>query len=155
MIKKSVYEHYKALKNKEYSSLELTNEYLKEIGKKDEELGAYITVTSDIARIGSGNGAVILRDSINLPASFDSKMVFSDFKIHYRDILPNHESSPLRNIIDETEEIVLSHDQNIFSLNVSSINYDCPSRVLYSWKLEGFYEKWTLIKNELYWLIVK
>ncbi|MBR4071443.1 MAG: Asp-tRNA(Asn)/Glu-tRNA(Gln) amidotransferase subunit GatA, partial [Clostridia bacterium] len=50
MIKKSVYEHYKALKNKEYSSLELTNEYLKEIEKNDGELGAYITVTSDIAR---------------------------------------------------------------------------------------------------------
>ena len=102
-----------------------------------------IRTKSGVVIFGSGNGAVILRDSINLPASFESKMVFSDFKIHYRDILPNHESSPLRNIIDETEEIVLSHDQNIFSLNVSSINYDCPSRVLYSWKLEGFYEKWT------------
>ena len=45
--------------------------------------------------------------------------------------------------IDETEEITLTYDQNIFSLDVSSINYDRPSRILYSWKLEGFYDEWT------------
>ena len=53
------------------------------------------------------------------------------------------EGSPLQMPIDETEAITLTHDQNIFSLDVSSINYDCPSRVLYSWKLEGFFDEWT------------
>ena len=31
---------------------------------------------------------------------------------------------------------------------VSSINYDYPSNVLYSWKLEGFYEEWSKPGNE-------
>ena len=92
---------------------------------------------------GSGNGAVIIRDSITLPRNFQSKMVFTDFNIHYQKMLPKVENSPLAQEIDNTQEITLSHDQNIFSLNVSSINYDCPSRILYSWKLEGFYDNWT------------
>lgn len=104
---------------------------------------AGIRTSSGVVIFGSGSGAVILRDSIDLPANFKSKMVFSDFSIHYQKILPEHDASPLEKVIDETDEIILAHDQNIFSLNVSSINYDCPSRVLYSWKLEGFYEKWT------------
>ncbi len=92
---------------------------------------------------GSGNGAVVLEDTVELPRVFHSKMVFTDFGIHYQQMLPGMEGSPLTKVIDETDEITLSHDQNIFSLNVSSINYDCPSRILYSWKLEGFYEEWT------------
>lgn len=30
-----------------------------------------------------------------------------------------------------------------FSFEVSTINYDSPENALYSWRLEGFYEKWT------------
>lgn len=92
---------------------------------------------------GSGNGAIVIKDTMNLPRVFNSKIVFTDFNIHYQKMIPGMEGSPLENIIDETSQITLSHDQNIFSLGVSSINYDCPSRILYSWKLEGFYEEWT------------
>ncbi len=28
-------------------------------------------------------------------------------------------------------------------MQVSSINYDYPSNILYSWRLEGFYDKWS------------
>ena len=37
----------------------------------------------------------------------------------------------------------LKYNQNIFSLRISSINYDYPSLILYSWKLEGFYDGWS------------
>lgn len=45
--------------------------------------------------------------------------------------------------IDETKTLQLKYNQNIFSLNVSTINYDYPSLILYSWKLEGFYNGWS------------
>lgn len=92
---------------------------------------------------GSDNGMIILRDSIRIPRSFPSKLVFNDFRIQYKEMKPDMEESPLTRPIDETESITLTHDQNIFSLEVSSINYDCPSRILYSWKMEGFYDEWT------------
>lgn len=96
-----------------------------------------------VIAFGSGDGMIIINDSINLPRVFQSKLVFTDFSIQYQKILPGDKNSPLKQPIDETDEITLSYDQNIFSLNVSSINYDCPSRVLYSWKLDGFYNEWT------------
>lgn len=92
---------------------------------------------------GSDEGVIIIKGDFNLPRSFQSKLVLSDFNIHYQHITPGTENSPLDKPIDETETITLMHDQNIFSIDVSSINYDCPSRVLYSWKLEGFYDEWT------------
>lgn len=104
---------------------------------------AGIHTRGGVFAFGSGEGMIIIKDSINLPRLFQSKMVFTGFNIYYQKILPGDENSPLKQSIDETQEIVLSHDQNIFSLNVSSINYDCPSRILYSWQLEGFYDVWT------------
>ena len=92
---------------------------------------------------GCDNGLIVIRDSVNLPNDFQSKLVFSNLSIRYQRMLPGMEGSPLTRPIDETEEITLPYAQNIFSLDVSSINYDCPSRILYSWKLEGFYDEWT------------
>ena len=96
-----------------------------------------------IIAFGSDDGLIVIRDSILLPRDFQSKLVFTDFNIQYQKIIPGQKDSPLTRPIDETESITLNHDQNIFSLSVSSINYDCPSRILYSWKLEGFYDEWT------------
>ena len=52
-------------------------------------------------------------------------------------------NSPLTKILDETNFIQLKYDQNTFSMDVSSINFDNPLSILYSWKLEGFYDQWT------------
>ena len=70
-------------------------------------------------------------------------MIFSDFKLFYQTIYPGDKNSPLKASINNTKELKLKYNQNIFSLQVSSINYDYPSNVLYSWKLEGFYEEWS------------
>ena len=52
-------------------------------------------------------------------------------------------SPPLQKSIDETDVLELKYDENTFSFEVSTINYDSPENALYSWRLEGFYEKWT------------
>ena len=53
------------------------------------------------------------------------------------------EGSPLEVDIDETKTLKLKYNQNIFSLRISAINYDYPSLILYSWKLDGFYDGWS------------
>lgn len=70
-------------------------------------------------------------------------MIFSDFKLFYQTIYPGDADSPLKASINETKELKLKYNQNIFSLQVSSINYDYPSNIIYSWRLEGFYDEWS------------
>ncbi len=70
-------------------------------------------------------------------------MVFNDLRVFYQTVYPKDEGSPLILDIDETKTLRLKYNQNIFSLRVSDINYDYPSLILYSWKLEGFYEHWS------------
>lgn len=92
---------------------------------------------------GSNEGAIILPDSISFPRNFSTHMIFSNLNIMYKTVYPKEKNSPLEKPLDETSCIILKYNQNTFSFNVSSINYDNPSNILYSWKLEGFYEHWT------------
>lgn len=92
---------------------------------------------------GSIDGAVEFNKNMELPRDHKFKMIFSDLRIFYQNVYPNRKGSPLQCEIDKTEELRLTYDQNIFSLHVSEINYDYPSLILYSWKLEGFYDGWS------------
>lgn len=92
---------------------------------------------------GSSNGAVEFNRKINIPERKTSRMVFHDFKILYQSVKPSTEESPLTNDIDSIKVLRLRSSQNTFSLGISSINYDYPSNILYSWKLEGFYDEWS------------
>ena len=85
---------------------------------------------------GCGDGAIELADTVTLPHQFKSKMVFDNFRLLYQKVMPGEKGSPLKEEIDDTRHIILNYDQNIFSLDVSSINYDNPSNIVYSWKLE-------------------
>lgn len=98
--------------------------------------------------MGTMNGAVEFDKSMQLPRDIRFKMVFSDLRIFYQIVYPEDEGSPLKVAIDETDVLRLEHDQNIFSLQVSTINYDYPSLILYSWKLEGFYDEWSRPSQE-------
>ena len=119
--------------------------WTKEQGMLSENFSTSAGVKTHKGKIlfGCEDGLIYIEDSIKLPREFKSKMVFSNLNIHYQQMLPGMEESPLTVPIDQTEKITLAHDQDIFSIEVSSINYDRPSRILYSWKLEGFYNEWT------------
>lgn len=92
---------------------------------------------------GSTDGAIEFPRGTTLPRTHKSRMIFSDLRIFYQTVYPQDEDSPLTQELDETKSLKLKYNQNIFSLQVSSINYDYPSLILYSWKLEGFYDGWS------------
>lgn len=83
-----------------------------------------------------------------MPQAGDSHMIFSDFHIFYQTVYPNDPNSPLTKDIDQIEKLNLKYMQNTFSIRVSSINYDYPSDILYTWQLEGFYDGWTTPSDE-------
>lgn len=92
---------------------------------------------------GSNEGAILLPDTTELTHKFSSRMVFTNLNIMYHTVHPGEKDSPLTQLLDETSRFKLNYNQNTFSMNVSSINYDNPSNVQYTWKLEGFYDEWT------------
>ena len=103
---------------------------------------------SDYYIFGTIDGAIFFKLNNENPKYYRNKMVLSDFRIFYETVYPGEKDSPLVNNIDDTKTIVLNHNQNIFSMEISSINYTYPSDVLYTWKLEGFYNKWRKLSKD-------
>ena len=97
---------------------------------------------NDAFVFGGSNGAVEFNKYMQLPREYFSNMIFSEFMLFYQPVYPGAPKSPLKKDINNTEKLNLNYNENIFSLKVSSINYDYPSNILYSWKLEGFYNEW-------------
>lgn len=97
---------------------------------------------------GSSDGAIEFEKEMTIPTTYPSTMVFSDFRLFYQTVYPGEKDSPLVTDINQTQQLRLKYNQNIFSLDVSSINYDYPSNILYSSKLEGFYDEWSRPSDE-------
>lgn len=101
------------------------------------------TLQGDSFVFGGNDGAIRFPADIRIPDPHYSRMFLRDFMISYRLVHPGEEASPLECDIDGTKRLELEYDQNTFSLEAVSINYDYPSNILYSWKLDGFYDGWS------------
>ena len=105
--------------------------------------GAATLYNGDSFIFGTTDGAIKFPVNMRIPEPYFSQIIFSDFSISYQPVHPGDKDSPLKKNINETDILNLAYEQNTFSLKVSSINYDYPSNILYTWRLEGFHNKWS------------
>ena len=88
-------------------------------------------------------GIIQLKEPNKKNFEFNSKLILSDFTIENSLLESKEADKVIYNLDDDQQEIYLTHEQNNFSLQISSINYECPSRIQYTWTLEGYDHKWT------------
>ena len=127
----------------------LATQWTKEQGLQAASFNQNSAVKTHDGRIifGTNEGAILIPDSMRLPRHFSSHMIFENLHIMYKTVHPSTPDSPLKTLLNKTSVLQLKYNQNTFSLNVNSINYDNPSNITYSWKLEGFYNEWSEISS--------
>lgn len=70
-------------------------------------------------------------------------LVFTNFSLFNKKVLPNEEGSPLRNSITYTDRLILDKDQSIFSIEFATLSYTGSHKNRYKYMLEGFETDWT------------
>ena len=105
--------------------------------------GSATTYNKNALVFGGNDGAVRFPIDIQIPEPHYSRLLLRNFMIAYHPVYPGDDESPLEKDIDETDRLELAYGQNTFSLDVASINYDYPSNILYSWKIDGFHKEWS------------
>ena len=76
----------------------------------------------------------------------EPKVVFSAFSLFNRSISVNEDVNGrilMKEPLDKSRSIQLNHDENIFSVSFSSMNYLNPEKSSFQYKLEGFSNDWT------------
>ncbi len=71
-------------------------------------------------------------------------VIITDFQIFNRPVAVKSDgSTPLSRAITETDRIVLSYRQSVFSFGFAAMNFEIPEKNRYAYKMEGFDADWT------------
>ncbi len=91
--------------------------------------------------LGSVNGLNIFYPDSIYHSDFKPKVILTEFQIFNQNI-PLGFDSPLKVSINNSKEIILSFDQNVFSFQFSSLDYNAPETNQYAYMMEGFDKNW-------------
>ena len=95
---------------------------------------------------GSTDGLNIVNPvEINF-SEYKPNIVITDFQLFNRSLIIG-DNSPLKKSLIYTEEIVLSHDQDVFSFEFAALDFNSPRSIKYAYKMEGFDIDW-IITND-------
>jgi len=75
------------------------------------------------------------------------KVYITDFMLFNKSVLPST-TGPLKENINAAKEIVLEHDQSVFSVDFVALNYADPSKIEYAYRLVGFDKKWNEVGTQ-------
>ncbi len=116
----------------------LTNDFNNNATYKDESGNLYF---------GSYEG-INYFDPENLPVNVNTPAVYlTDLKIFNKPVQPKSEDSPLEKVVSQTEQITLSHNQSVFTIDYASIDFTRPEKVQFAYYLDGFEDNWNYVQN--------
>lgn len=83
-----------------------------------------------------------IKDNSHLPP-----VVITDFKLFNKPVglATNNKDAPLKEVIAATDEIRLSHKDNVFSFEFAALEYTAPEKNQYAYQMEGFDGDWIRI----------
>ncbi|MGB5528360.1 MAG: two-component regulator propeller domain-containing protein, partial [Ignavibacteriaceae bacterium] len=120
-------------------------------GLNGNEFNSNSALRSDdgLMYFGSAQGLNVFMPEEIIQSNFLPPIVFTDFQILNQPVNID-ESSPLKESIQTTKEIILSHGDNVFSFQFSALDYNSPQSIQYAYTMEGFDDDWIYSGNRRY-----
>ncbi len=85
-------------------------------------------------------------DSIR-KSNYVPPIVLSDLLLANEQVVPG-EQSVLKQTLDETARLELSHRENIFTIQYAALDYSAPDQIQYAYRLEGFEKTWNNVGRQ-------
>lgn len=102
------------------------------------------TMTTDgELMFGTSTGVFFFHPDSIKKSHYVPNIVFSKLTISNKEVLPG-ENSILKVELDDTKGLVLSHRENVFSIQYAALDYTNPQNIQYAYKLDGFENQWTM-----------
>ena len=97
---------------------------------------------------GTTEGFVVFNPLKAFKSSFIPKIVLTQLQLFNKTMEVGAAGSPLKSVIDETNKLILKHEQNIFSIGFAALDYSDPQSIQYAYKLDGFENDWNYVQNQ-------
>ena len=110
--------------------------------------GAAVLTRSGEIAFGTRTGLYII-DANKLKLNENPPTVaLTDFRIFTKKVAVNAQEKILKKVINQTETITLDHTQSMLSFSFAALSFRDPDKNQYSYKLEGFDDKWRDVGNQ-------
>lgn len=106
---------------------------------------AAIKLDNGLMIFGSTKGLNVFNPVKIKLSNYKPAIVITDFQIFNKSVSLG-ENSVLKQSLNSSEKIILTYDQNVFSIEFAALDYNSPQSIQYAYQMEGFDENW--IENE-------
>ena len=96
---------------------------------------------------GANTGIFYFNPDSICKSNYVPPIVLSKLLIANEDVQPG-QGSVLKQGLDDTRELVLSHRENIFTIQFAALDYSAPSEIQYAYILEGFEKAWNFVGKQ-------
>ena len=96
---------------------------------------------------GTSDGIFLFNPDSTRKSGYVPPIVFSKLLISNEDVIPGT-NSILRQSLDDTRKLTLSHKENIFTIQFAALDYTDPSEIQYAYILEGFEKSWNYVGKQ-------
>ena len=130
-----------------------SNKTFKIYNKNDGLIGkqfnynSYLKDSEGRLYFGGYNGIVNFLPSQIESNDVKSPIIFTSLKLFNKNVAINENDGLLNENINNTKLIEFNHDQNIFTIGFSLLNYIKSEKNTYAYKLAGFDKSWNLTKD--------
>jgi signal transduction histidine kinase/ligand-binding sensor domain-containing protein len=96
---------------------------------------------------GSVKGMIAFNPKVFFNKEESPPTYITGFQINNKEIEPGYKDSPLSHSILFTDTIVLTHNQNNFSIEFAALNYSSPEVTRYKYLMKGLDKQWTYLNS--------
>lgn len=97
---------------------------------------------------GSTNGYISFNPDKIISHRADAKMAFTNLQVNNQDVSANGADSLLKFNINNSQNIVLKHNQNIVSIDYALLDFRSGNKQTYAYRLKGFDTVWHNNQNQ-------
>ncbi len=102
---------------------------------------AALRFNSNLILMGSTSGLNYFSPDKISQSNFQPPVVLTDFQIFNKSVNVETDAALTKNIF-YTDEITLSHTENVFSFQFSALDYNSTNSIRYLYQMEGFDKEW-------------
>lgn len=96
---------------------------------------------------GTNNGVLQFTPDSIKKSNYVPQLVFSQLLLANKTVTPGA-NSVLKCALDYIDQLILSHKENIFTIQYAALDYTAPNDIQYAYMLEGFENSWNYVGKQ-------
>ena len=112
------------------------------------EEGTSLNLSTSTLLFGTSCGVLYFEPEQIRKSNYVPPIIWGTLKISNQEVVPGVTGSLLEQSLNNTEHLVLSHEENIVTFSFAALDMVYPENICYAYRLEGFDKEWNYVDKQ-------